>query len=123
MQTSLLKGLRTTDVQIRNRVSPDEDASLSITIKKKVTPREDENCSAFLCRLQAIVTQESGSEDNSDFMVSVEVVASLKYEIPNTSFEELQNSALQEIYPHLRAIISSAMAAAGMNPILIPLKI
>ena len=123
MQTSLLKELKTTDVQIRNKTSLDGSETLSITIRKKGVQRNDEDCSAFLCKLKAVVTKENESEDNNDFLISVEVMALLKYEIPNIPFEEIQDLALQEIFPHLRAIISSVTAAVGMHSILVPLHI
>lgn len=120
---SMLQGLKTTGVQIKNRRFPDNDSSLSVAIKRKVIPQNDNECSAFLCKFQAVITEKDALENNNDFSVSVEVVALLKYEIPNTAFSEIQDLALQEIYPHLRAIISSVTAAIGMHSILIPLNI
>lgn len=123
MQALLLKGLRTTDVQIRNRTTLDDNDELRLTIKRKVTNRSEESSSTYLCKLKVVVTKKNMPEEDNSFLISVEVIALLEYEIPNTPFENIQEPALQEIYPHLRAIIASVTAAAGMHDILIPLQI
>ena len=109
--------ISTLEVNIVN-TNPLSGEHLQLNLNRNIRARED---SSFLCILTVSICRKADiDKPDKDFLIKCSISAIAKCDNPDSTAEDVQNVITKELYPHIRAIISSIMGAAGIEPILLP---
>ena len=110
----IFKGVKVEEIDLTNRLKPENNIDISQRASFNVKYSEDNmHCAANL----TIDMMEA--KDPNGFNFKISVTAFLDCE-PGMDKKEIHVKAYDEVYPHARAIANTIFATAGLPPFVIP---
>lgn len=96
---------------------------LSRGVNVEITRKFRKKGSDFLCKISASIFDEKEQDipDNEkDFYIKYVVDATVSCDNAEAQIDDVGNTIMEELYPHIRAGISSVMGIAGLEPLMLP---
>lgn len=102
------------------------NAHLSREVNVEITRKFRKKGSDFLCTISASIfdEEEKDTPDNEkDFYINYVVGATVSCDNAEAQIDDVGDIIMEELYPHIRAGISSVMGIAGLEPLMLPFHI
>lgn len=91
----------------------DSDSAISLEASHNLKVEEDH----YECLTEILI------EQNEELILKADFLSSLQKDDGDSDSEEwLHQTSMEQIYPHIRAMIVSIMASAMITPLLIPIQ-
>lgn len=120
MEQLFIKSIKTTRVRILNLEELDVPR-IKVTINSNTNKvNNDSKNSYFTGHYNALLEKEEETDESRTFFVDYEIYVEFTCSDPKATSETIVRLTTAEIYPHLRAGVASVMAAASIQPLILP---
>lgn len=113
-----LNSYKVSSLAIINEKTPDENQELKMSYQYGIHVSNEKHC-AIKC-IGILHIPEEDDKDDKTFFVKLTIEGFFSY--TDADKDTLRKQGSYELLPLMRSHIATAMASAGMNPILIPLE-